>query len=309
MMILSSIFPVFALIIAGRILKKTEFINDNFLSVSDKLLYFIFFPTMLFWKIGGSGNGSEFNINIVWATLSTILFIFAVSTIFIIWFKVKNFDAGSFSQSCYRFNTYIGFAVIINALGEEGIRFFGIIISFAIPIINILSISLLSWFDGSSGSTLKIKKRVLKMAGSILKNPLIIACVSGLLFSNLNLQFPKPLDNLFELVSTASLPLALISIGGSFTSGKLKDYLNLSIIGSVFKLIFFPLSGLVFLHFFGVTGVAFKTCLIFFALPTATSIYVLSSQMNSNTDLAASTIVLSTAFSFISLSAVMLYIS
>ena len=308
-MILSSIFPVFALIITGRILKQTRFINDNFLNISDKLIYYIFFPAILFWKIGASSNGSTFNLNIVYATLSTIFFIFTISTIYIILFKIKNFDAGSFSQSCFRFNTYIGFAIIINALGEEGIRFFGIIISFCIPIINILSISLLSWFDKSSGSTLDLKKRINSMAGSILKNPLIIACVCGLIFSNFNFQFPGYLNNFFQLISSAALPLALISIGGSFTFGKLKDYLTLSITGSIFKLIFLPLSGLAFLYLFDVTGVAFKTSLIFFALPTATSIYVLSSQMNSNTDLASSTIVLSTALSFLSLSAVMLYIS
>ena len=308
-MILSSIFPVFALIILGSILKRTEFINDNFLSISDKLIYYIFFPTMLFWKIGGTSNGSEFNLNIVFAAFSTILFIFTISTFYIIFLKVKDFDAGSFSQSCFRFNTYIGFAVIINALGEEGIRFFGIIISFSIPIINILSISLLSWFDRSSDSSNSFKKRITGMAASILKNPLIIACVSGLIFSSFSLTFPQYLDNLFKLVSTASLPLALISIGGSFTLVKLKDYLNLSIISSMFKLIFFPLSGLIFLNLFGVTGIAFKASLIFFALPTATSIYVLSSQMNSNTDLASSAIVLSTALSFISLSGVMIYIA
>ncbi len=305
-MILSSIFPVFALIITGRILKKTNFINDNFLSISDQLIYFIFFPAMLFWKIGTSSNESGFDLNIVYASLCTIFFIFAISTVFIFIFKVKDFDAGSFSQSCFRFNTYIGFAVIINALGEEGIRFFGIIISFSIPIINILSISLLSWFSGSAPG---LKKRISNMAGSILKNPLIIACVGGLLFSNSGFIFPQYLKNFFQLISTASLPLALISIGGSFTFGKLKDYLSLSIIGSIFKLVLFPFSGLIFLHFFSVTGIAFKTSLIFFSLPTATSIYVLSSQMNSNTDLASSTIVSSTAFSFISLSAVMLYIS
>ncbi len=308
-MILSSIFPVFALIITGKILKKTKFINDDFLDISDKLIYFIFFPVMLFWKIGTSSQGAGFNLNIVYASLCTIFFIFALSSLYIIFFKVKNFDAGSFSQSCFRFNTYIGFAVIINALGEDGIRFFGIIISFSIPVINILSISLLSYFSGFSKSAHGIKKRVGHMAGSILKNPLIIACVSGLLFSSLNFNFPQYLENFFQLLSTASLPLALISIGGSFTFGKLKDYLHLSIVSSLFKLILFPLSGFIFLHLFDVTEIAFKTGLIFFSLPTATSIYVLSSQMNSNTDLASSTIVVSTALSFISLSLVMLYIA
>ena len=308
-MVLSSIFPVFALIITGRILKRTDFINDNFLSISDKLIYYIFFPTMLFWKIGGSSNGNQFDLNILYASFASIFFVFSISTLYIIFFKVKDYDAGSFSQSCFRFNTYIGFAVIINSLGEEGIRFFGIIISFSIPIINVLSVSLLSWFDRSSDSKLMFRKRATSMMNSIVKNPLIIACICGLLFSSTGLTFPKYLNNFFQLISTASLPLALISIGGSFTIGKLKDYLNLSIVSSVFKLIIFPLSGFVFLSLFGVTGVAFKTSLIFFALPTATSIYVLSSQMNSNTDLASSSIVMSTALSFITLSAVMIYIS
>ncbi len=307
-MILNSIFPVFAMIITGRILKQTKFINDGFLNISDRLIYFIFFPTMLFWKIGASSNKAGFDFNIIYASLFTIVFIFALSTFYIIIFKVRDFDAGSFSQSCFRFNTYIGFAVIINALGDEGIRLFGIIISFSIPIINILSISLLSWYSGDLSADGTEKSRISTMAGSIVKNPLIIACAGGLIFSGTSLEFPEFISNFFHLISTASLPLALISIGGSFTFGKLKDYMNLSIVSSIFKLIIFPLSGFASLYFFGVSGAAFKTGMIFFSLPTATSIYVLSSQMNSNTDLASSAIVLSTALSFFSLSCVMLFI-
>jgi hypothetical protein len=46
--------------------------------------------------------------------------------------------------------------------------------------------------------------------------------------------------------------------------------------------------------------------MLFFALPTSTSIYVLSSQLGSDTALASATIVVSTVLSFFSLSAVMI---
>ena len=71
MFILNSIFPVFALIIAGRIFKNTGLINENFLTISDRLIYFIFFPAMLFWKIGGNSAGAEFSFNVVYASLIT----------------------------------------------------------------------------------------------------------------------------------------------------------------------------------------------------------------------------------------------
>ena len=53
-MILQSLFPVFVLIVLGVLLKHFNLTNDTFLKTSDKLIYFIFFPMMLFWKIGGA---------------------------------------------------------------------------------------------------------------------------------------------------------------------------------------------------------------------------------------------------------------
>jgi predicted permease len=49
-----------------------------------------------------------------------------------------------------------------------------------------------------------------------------------------------------------------------------------------------------------------QTGMIFFALPTSTALYVLSSQLGSDTRLAAASIVLSTILSFVSLTVVLL---
>ena len=298
-MVLNSLFPVFAIILMGRILQGTNFIKKEFLTTSDRLVYYIFFPCMLFYKIGGNQGAESLDFTLPLAGVCALFLIFILSTLYIVYGDVTDFQAGTFSQSCYRFNTYIGMAIVMTALGEEGIIRFGLLIGVVIPIINILSVSILIWF---SGKEYTIAQRGGKLFKEAVSNPLILACLAGFIFSRWGCGFPVFIDNTLKLVSTVTLPLALISIGSAFTLKKLKGYLKLSMISAAFKMILFPLSGVLFMTLFGVTGMEFKAGLIFFCMPTSTSIYILSSQMNSDTDLASASIVFSTLVSFISLS-------
>jgi predicted permease len=108
-----------------------------------------------------------------------------------------------------------------------------------------------------------------------------------------------------RLASSVTLPLALVSIGGNLTFSKFQRYFNTALLASVIKLIALPLCGYLFLKLFNVDGTPFKVAMIYFALPASTAIFVLSSQLNSDTGLASSSIVLSTIFSLISLSVVL----
>jgi predicted permease len=266
-MVLNSIFPVFALIVLGYLLKKYNLTNDEYLKTSDKLVYFIFFPALLFWKIG------------------------------------PDFQAGSFSQSCYRFNTYIGMAIIMNALGDEGVKHFGILIGFAIPLINFMAVSTLIWFSGRNFNAIQRSRITVK---AIVSNPLILACIAGILHARSVNYFPVFIDNALSLTTFITLPLALLSIGGSLALKNFKVHFKLSLVASVFKLVLLPITGYVFMKELNVPLIPFKVGMIFFTLPTSTAIYVLSSQLNSDTRLASASIVLSTIFSFFSLSIIVL---
>ena len=302
MIVLNALFPVFALLFLGGFLKKFRLTNDTFLKTSDKLVYFIFFPLMLFWKIGGAHPGGGIDWPLCMATLTAIGMMYIISATYIR-LAVSRFEAGSFSQSCYRFNTYIGMAIILNVLGEEGVRHFGIMVGFAIPFINVLAVSTLIWHSGKRFST---KARVRMTARAVVSNPLILACVAGIVYSRFSGTFLVFIDNAFRLAASVTLPLALISIGGAMTFETLKDHLKLSLVAALLKLLIFPSVGYFCLTYYGVSGIPFKVGMIFFALPTSTAIYVLSAQLNSSTELASATIVLSTVLSFISLSIVLL---
>jgi malonate transporter len=302
-MVLNSLFPVFALILSGSLLKRYKMTNDVFLQTADKLTYYIFFPLLLFWKIGNSSTALFSNSGLYKAVICSVLIVFGLSTAFIILFKVADFKAGSFSQSCYRFNSYIGVAIVLGALGEEGIQHFGILIGMIIPIINVLCVSILIWFSGEKTLLANRMGQILK---GLVSNPLILACISGIVYANLVQGFPPFIDSTLQLCSFVALPLAMLSVGAALSLAGIKDHFKLSLIASILKLLVLPAIGYLLLTAFGVAGVAFKVGLIYFTLPTSPALYILSSQLNSDTELASAAIALSTILSFFSLSAALL---
>jgi predicted permease len=301
--VLDSLFPVFILVVLGVLLKKSGFTDSAFLGKSDRLVYYIFFPVMLFWKIGGASYAGGIDWTFCLVTLLVIVLMFILSTLVIKIVPVGSFQAGSFSQSCYRFNTYIGVAIILNSLGERGVTIFGILIGLAIPLINVFAVSTLIWF---SGEALSVRSRVKILLRALAANPLIIGCVAGILYSRLVGTFPVFVDNVLRLMSMVTLPMALLSIGGALSFSGVRDHLFNSLLAALLKLMILPIMGYIAYTIAGVTGLEFKVGMIFLCLPASTAIYVLSSQMNSDTELASSSIVVSTLLSFVSLTVVLL---
>ena len=302
-MVLNNLFPVFALILFGSLLKRWRLTDDVFLKMADRLTYFIFFPALLFWKIGGASAALTNATGLYKAVICAVLTVYVLSTLFIKLYKVPDFKAGTFSQSCFRFNSYIGVAIVLSALGEDGIKQFGILIGMIIPIINVLCVSTLIWF---SEEKVEPARRLWQTLKALISNPLILACISGIIYANIWQGFPPFIDNTLKLASYVALPLAMLSIGGALTLTTVRDHFKLSLIAAIFKLLVLPLVGYGFLVAFGVSELGLKIGLIYFTLPTSPALYILSSQLNSDTNLASASIALSTILSFFSLSIALL---
>jgi len=301
--VLESLFPIFALMAAGNLMRRWNFTTDAFFRVSDRLVYFIFFPAMLFWKIGSAPPDLSAEGALYAAVILAVAAVYLLSTTTIFVGKVGTYQAGSFSQGCYRFNTFIGAAVMMSTFGEEGVRRFGILIGLLIPLINVLSVSTLIWFGGKRVS---LQAQISQTARALVINPLVLGCVGGMIYGHLVSRFPGFIDNTLRLASYVTLPLALLSIGSMLTLKGLRTHLRLALTASLFKLLVLPAIGFICLRALGVDGPSFQIGMIFFALPTSSVIYILSSQLNSDPELASAAIVLSTLLSFFSLSAVLL---
>lgn len=305
-MILDSVLPVFALIAAGAWLRRRGLTDAAFLRTGDRLVYYAFFPALLFWKIGGTPAAVAVPWRLWAAGLGSILVLWLVSVLVLAAGRVDRFRAGAFSQATYRFNTYVAIAVVFNAQGDAGVARLGELLGPAIPLCNVLAVVTLIWFSRESVDR---RTRVRLTLRALVQNPLILACVAGMLWARLLPAWPVAVDNTLRLAASLTLPFALISIGGSLTFAGLRDRLPLALAATALKVAVLPLVGWWALDLAGVAGPDRLTAMLFFAMPASTAMYVLSGQLGSDRDLSSAVIVLSTLASFVSLSAVLLLLA
>ncbi len=302
-MILNNVFPVFALIAAGVLLRRYGLTNLTFLKTGDRLVYFAFFPALLFWKIGGAPPSAEVPWRLWTAGLGAITAVWLLSIIGIGASRMAAFQAGAFSQATYRFNSFVAIAVVFNTQGDAGVARLGELLGLAIPLCNVLAVMTLIWFSRRSVDQ---RTRVWLTLRALVQNPLILACVAGMVWARWLPPWPVAVDNTLRMAAYFTLPFALISIGGSLTLTGLRERLGLATAATGLKIAVLPVLGWWALRQMQVSGPDMLTGMLFFAMPASTAMYVLSAQLDSDADLSSAIIVLSTMVSFFSLSAVLL---
>ncbi len=214
MSILNVILPIFLVIFLGYLLKITQFVTDSLVQALNQLVYNILLPVLIFWEISRSPFQESFNGWLVAATFIPMGIFFAL---FLSTGRPLGFapaQIGSLTQGSFRGNiAYIGLALVANIYGTLGLSKAGVLAGFMIPFMNFLSIAGLLLSQPNP----KMKHQLGVLTRSIFLNPLVLASFLGLLFSFYCLQLPPVLANTFRLLSNLSLPLALLSMGGSLS--------------------------------------------------------------------------------------------
>lgn len=283
------LIPDFALILFGFVLNRITDWGRDFWSGLEKLIYYVLFPALLFNSI------AKQKLDFVAAApaLKTALLTVAVGIVVAYaarWFlkSEPKVYASSF-QTAFRFNSYIGLAIAGRLHGEAGIAAFGIVIAMVVPICNIASVWMLA-----KNSQVSIWKE-------LAQNPLILATVGGALYSLSGLPLPEVMQMLISRLGAASLACGLLAVGAALTMTNVGANAPLITYNMVVKLVVMPVTAIVLAKWFGVTGVYFDMVVLFGALPTATSAYILAIRMGGNGPVVAQSITISTLFGMMSI--------
>jgi predicted permease len=134
----------------------------------------------------------------------------------------------------------------------------------------------------------------------LIKNPPFYAIIFSVSFIYLDLEMPKAIINLTELLTYTPIVLILMSLGIALTKLKVFSLTN-SIISSIGRVIIGPLIGFLVIIFFDLSGFGAGVILIQSAMPSAILNYLIGSMYSPKeiVDNIASTIVVSTLMSFI----------
>jgi hypothetical protein len=292
--ILTIVLPVFLVIVLGYLLKRLELIDATFLFQTNRLVYYICLPLLLFYKIGTANFLANFNGALVIGSALAIAAGFFLSYGYAALRGYPPAACGAFSQGAFRGNlAYMGLAIVFNAYGEAGFTRAGILMGFLVPVLNLFAVLALLLphrrSDDGQGAVFWVKQ--------LIGNPLIIASFAGIAWSYLQLPVPVILDRSLHIATGMTLPLALIAIGGSFSLEKLKGDLVRAAFATGFKLIWLPLIAAGLLMLLGVGGQDLAIGVLFAGTPTATATYIMAHQLKGDAELAGSIVMMSTALS------------
>lgn len=292
--ILSIILPVFLIILTGNLLMKMKLFNSEFVAASNQSVYYVFLPLLMFYNIAASDFEQVFSPANILIMISVTIIVFAGGFLVARLCKLPGGMRGTFVMNSFRSNlAYIGLPVCFYAFGEHGLAVAIILMGFASPVINILAV--LSMVLGNLKSF--NYKILLK---ETMGNPLIIACIVGILFSVLELPLPLFIDRTLDTITGISLPLALLCIGATTSFTQLRGSAAAIGVSGILKLVIMPLLGLLGVYATGLTvGITEQVMIILLACPTATSSYIFASTMKGDLDLASGTIVATTMASIV----------
>jgi malonate transporter and related proteins len=289
--IFSALIPVFGLILIGYFFKRIKFPSHEFWPQADKLTYYVLMPSLLIYKLSNASLDSKNSFGFVMAALLAIFF---TMIILMIINKIKPADTASFTsvvQGGIRFNTYVFLALAGAIFGNDGLILSAIILTFAIPFINILCITIFALYINNE------KLNFLYLLKSIITNPLIIACVIGGSINFLGIHFPLVINNTLEILSKAALPMGLLSVGFGLVIKEIKSSKSEVIISSVAKHLIMPLFIFAFGKYFGLDEMMISILVLFALLPTAPSSFILARQLGGDIGLMSSIITVQTLVS------------
>lgn len=300
--IVSALWPVFALILLGYIARRVDFPGESFWSQAEKATYFILFPVLLVYKLS-QADMSAVALDVI--ALSVILLIVAGSLITFLLKPVISSNAEGFTsvyQGSVRFNTYVGLAASAALFGSDGLAIAAVIMAIMIPSLNLCCVLVFAVYTHKA-------KGVSSAFAAIAKNPLIIGSLSGLLLNQSGLGLPGFIEPVFELLSRMALPLGLLAVGAGLSFKVLKDCSKELVGSSVVKLLLMPLIAVGIAAAFELDPLSSQLLLLYAALPTATSAYILARQMGGDAPMMAAIITGQTLISMCTMPLVILLLA
>ena len=302
----NAVLPIVLMIALGYILKRVGMLSREFLDVGNRLTFRVLIPALLYYNIYGINSLRDVNIKFVLYGVGAVIVIFFLAIAVTCAFTKDSAKRGSLIQAMIRSNyAIIGLPLAESLFGAAGAAAAGVMSAFCVPLFNILSVIILSVFNGSNQ---KGKIEIRKILLGIVKNPLIIATFLGivtlglrelLVFQGIDFRISdvRFLYKALENVKSVCTPFALIVLGGRFEFSAVSRLWREIVFGTLMRTVTVPVIGLSAAYFLRMSvmpelsGEHFATYMGVFATPVAVASAIMAKEMNADDELAGQLVV------------------
>ena len=293
------IAPVFFLMVLGYLLVNYTSLADRKLTKQANAIVFkIFLPCMLFYNVYQSDIGAEIHSRIklcIWAA-GGLLILFVLLCLIVPKVVKQENQQGVMIQGIFRSNYVIfGVAVVQNMYGVKSTTTAAILSAILVPMYNFLAVVALSIFGEKRETDWK------KIILDIVKNPLIISSVLGIIFSLLGIRLPTAVDTTVQDLAKLSTPIAFMILGGDLDFSKVRGNLKVASVVLTIKLVILPLIMIPMIVMMGYRDADLLSGLLAYQTPVAVSSYIMAQQAGADGQLAGQLVVFSSVLSIFTL--------
>ena len=287
------LFPDFSLILIGYLLCRLTPLNRKVWEQVDSLVYLFLFPVLLFRSIVKSPLDLGATSGLIGAGLGLAVVSIALAYSLPRWpWLGRHVDVRQHAASAqigFRFNSFIALALAEKLAGPQGLQYIAVLIGFCVPLLN-------------AGAVWPMARHAQRGLGrELLRNPLIIGTASGLVANLLGLSIPLWLDPTVNRIGGAALALGLMAAGAGMRLGSLASGKSLGVVLLTLRHLVLPVVALGLSHLFVLDATQTLVLLMFAAVPTASSCYVLAARMGYDGAYVAGLVTLSTLLGMLSL--------
>jgi len=293
----SALGPLFLLILLGALLGWRRLPGGDFWPRLERLIYYLLFPAMLVATLAGADVSRVPVGRVAVALLGSML---GFAGLLWLWRKRLGLEAAAFTsvfQGALRFNTYVGVAGAAALHGAAGATVAAVAVALMVPLVNVLCVA--SFVAAGTLGPSSLTKSLAALA----RNPLILACVGGIALNLGGIGLPGWSGDAVALLGRAALPLGLVAVGVALRPRALVRLDRGVWSANLIKLLLMPALALGLALLLGLDPVSRDVTLLFAALPTATSAYILARQLGGDAELMAALITGQTLLAMLTLPA------
>lgn len=306
------VLPIFALILAGWIARKTGALGPNATREVNRLVVYLALPALLFDIMANAKREQIWQPGFIAAFTLGCAVVFAAT---LAWRLVKGRHLADASidalNASYANTGFVGFPLVLSLVGDTGMgptliaTILTVCVLFAIAIILI-----------EVGLQVAIRRRdiLVKTLASLAKNPLLVAPVLGALVMLSGLPLPAPVHSFMKLLGGAASPCALVALGLFLANGQTahkhretgRAPQRLSTTGILvgLKLVAQPaITWVIAGPLLNLPDITTHTVVLLAALPTGTGPFMLAEFYNREAILTGRVVLASTVLSILTISA------
>ena len=290
------VVPIFLLILLGYVLTRVKLWDEHFLKIANNLCFKCLLPVLLFYNVASANIFEVFNGKLILYACACACLLCGV-LFFIVPFVIKDKKRrGVMIQGTFRSNFLLfGVPLGLSIGGVNGAVLAAVVASFYVPVINMLSVVSLYAFSDAEDKSLKAA-----LLG-IVKNPLVIGGILGLIFSlirnSIGFEIPVMIDTTLSNIKATATPLAFLILGGDLKFNNMLRNVKVSAFSVLGKIVLIPAIMLPISALLGFEPLEMAILLAVFATPNAVSSYAMARNYEADYELAGEIITLGTLLS------------